>query len=250
MESIPPNQPNPPAEEVLQTILHKPYEEIKAFSEWLKENTLNYIIGEHEADLEVKTTHCHILIEGLKVTRESLRKQVIKHAPGRGQNCTMSETQQKPRQKYNRDFLAIYIIKGKESVIKSSTFTEEHHADWASKWIDRTATRDTKQSAESKEEAKDKKDHTIWATILRAKEKCVKHNILKTHKGEYGDFEITQETAVEASCHNWQILCQELNKDKIRTSRNELERAWVTLLRQDSLNQQSLYEAINKNVFR
>jgi len=249
MESIPTNQPNPPVV-VLQTILKKPYEEIKAFSEWLKENTQNYLIGEHPPDEQVKNFHCHILIQGLKVTRESLRKQVVKYSPGRGQNCTMAETEQKPKRKYDTDFLAVYIIKGKESLIKSSSFTDEHHADWASKWVDHKESHDTNQSPEDKEQAKAKKDHTIWATIERARGLCVKHNVLKTHQGEYGTYDLTQEQAVEASCHNWQILCQELNKDKIRTSRNELERAWVTLLRQDSMNQQSLFEAINKNVFR
>jgi len=135
MESPPPtNQPTSGV--VLQVVLHKSYEAVKAFAEWLKENTLQYIIGEHEADDEIKTTHCHILIEGLKVSREALRKQVIKHAPGRGQNCTMAQTQ-KTRQNYKRDFLAIYIIKGNVKHCKDTSFDDIQIAIWASKWINR-----------------------------------------------------------------------------------------------------------------
>jgi len=133
MEEPPPTQPtNLPV--VLQTILNKPYEEIKAFSTWLKKNTRNYLIGEHPPGIK-KGIHCHILIEGLKVTRESLRKQIIKYAPGTGQNCTMSETQDQPKRKYETAPLAIYIIKGHEEYCKSTSFEQSQIDTWATEWI-------------------------------------------------------------------------------------------------------------------
>ena len=132
MDSLPqPNQPTGPP--VLQTILDKPYEEIKAFSEWLKKNTSNYLIGEHPPAVK-KGIHCHILIEGLKVSRESLRKQVIKYAPGSGQNATMAECH-KTKKKYETDFLAVYILKGKPEFYKASSFSEEKIVEYVSKWI-------------------------------------------------------------------------------------------------------------------
>lgn len=133
MDSPPqPNQPTPAV--VLQTILNKPYEEIKAFSEWLKKNTSNYLIGEHPPAVK-KGIHCHILIEGLKVSRESLRKQVIKYAPGSGQNATMAECH-KTKKKYETDFLAVYILKGKPEYHRASSFSEDKIVEYASRWIE------------------------------------------------------------------------------------------------------------------
>jgi len=132
----PTNQPTPV---VLQTILNKTYEEIKPFSEWLKRNTSNYLIGEHPP-AKRKGIHCHILIEGLKVTRESLRKQIIKYAPGPGQNATMSETQDEPKRKYETAPLAIYIIKGHEEYCKSTSFSQEQVTTWSKAWVERKPT--------------------------------------------------------------------------------------------------------------
>lgn len=133
MES--PSQPNQPTPvQVLQVVLKKPFEVIKAFAEWLKDNTQQYLIGEHQADESIKTTHCHILVEGLKVTRESLRKQVIKYSPGRGQNFTAALTEE-TRVPYERDFLGRYIIKGNVNHLKATSFDDIQIALWASQWI-------------------------------------------------------------------------------------------------------------------
>lgn len=107
---------------------------VKAFAEWLKENSQQYLIGEHPADDQVKTTHCHILVEGLKVTRESLRKQIIKYSPGRGQYFTSALTQE-TREPYERNHLARYIIKGNVQHVKATSFDEIQIAIWASQWI-------------------------------------------------------------------------------------------------------------------
>jgi len=142
MDSLP--QPNQPTLPVLQTIMNKTYLEIEPFVEWLKKNTHSYLIGEHPP-AKKKSTHCHILIEGLKVTREALRKQVIKYAPGQGQNCTMSETQELPKRPYDRDLLAIYIIKGHSEYIKSTSFTQEKLDELTPKWVSRQVPLDVPQ---------------------------------------------------------------------------------------------------------
>lgn len=124
---------------VLQTILKVPYgPNVEAFGVWLKEHTHNYLIGEHPPGVK-NGNHCHILIQGLKVTREALRKQVIKIAPGKGQNCTMASTQD-DKKPYDTDLLAIYIIKGHAEYAKSHTFTPDVITEWASKWETRTIT--------------------------------------------------------------------------------------------------------------
>jgi len=133
MESpSPTNQPTGPP--VLQTILRRPYQGLEPFAEWLKENTSNYIIGEHEADPEIQTTHCHILIEGLKVTRESLRKQIVKYSPGQGQNCTMAKTE-KTKVPYETDPLLNYILKGDIKHYRASSFSSQKIKEAVSRWV-------------------------------------------------------------------------------------------------------------------
>lgn len=139
MESI----PNPTNQlPVLQTILKVAWSPaVEAFGGWLKDNAHNYLIGEHPPGVK-NGLHCHILIQGLKVTREALRKQVIKIAPGKGQNCTMATTQEE-KKPYDTDLLAIYIIKGHTEYVKSHTFTAEAIIEWASKWEARTNLQNT-----------------------------------------------------------------------------------------------------------
>lgn len=127
---------NQPTEEgVLQTILHRSFSAIEGFASWLKENTSNYLIGEHEADADIATTHCHILIVGLKVTREALRKQIQKYAPGKGQNCTMAKTQSEPRVPYDEQLLMNYIIKGNQTQVKSASYDDARLTTAAAAWI-------------------------------------------------------------------------------------------------------------------
>jgi len=215
---------------VLQVVLHKNYETVKTFCVWLAKNVSGYLVGEHPADEEIKTTHCHIQVEGLKVTVEAMRKEIQKVSGGRGQYVIMSVTQ-KTRVKYDRDQLATYIIKGNEDHVKETSYTTFEVADWCGRWVDKKAT--------NHEEDKSK---TIYDIILKvykeqAKEwKLDNNNALQLH--------------IEPSRFNFHILCSELNKARIRTSRNELERAWVTLLRQSDLNQGELFDSINANVFR
>lgn len=142
---------------ILHSILRKTYDEIKALSAWLKENTIGYLIGEHQADEDAPQLHCHILIEGLKVTREALRKQIVKLAPGRGQNCTMSHTQSS-RVPYNKDLLAIYILKGTPAHFKDSSYTPEQILDWIARW----RFHDEKPVLISAELVKVKKPKTIY----------------------------------------------------------------------------------------
>lgn len=229
MES--PNQPTPNQSlTVWQVVLRKPFEEIKAFGEWLREQTIGFMICQHEADQEITTTHCHILLEGLKVGTEGLRKQIKKVCPGRGQYAIMEKTQ-KTREDYDRDKLAIYCIKGSVANCKLASYDEVQQAIWATKWVDR-----------SEPLSKEEKDKTIWDVIMKAHGMCHK----EWKYGSHNELNLQAEPSKE----NWFILMRELNLAKIKTSRNELERAWVTLLRQDPRNQEDLYNSIMSNVFR
>jgi hypothetical protein len=231
MEST--NQPtSQPTLPVLHVVLRKPYEAIKAFVEWVKDNVSNYLVGEHEADPDINTTHCHILLEGLKVSKEALRKQILKVSPGQGQYVIMEKTQ-KTRLPYDRNFLGIYILKGKCHTANSTSFDEVQLALWASKWVD------TKSSEKL---SKAEKESTIWDVLMNARKLMSKDWKMGVHN------ELNH--CVDNTRANWFIMNQELNRARIRTSLNELERAWVTLLRQDTKHQSDFYDTIQNKIYR
>lgn len=135
MESLSPtNQPTRPP--VWQLVVRKPYDApgVSEFAFWLKEKTLNYLIGEHPEDDEVKTTHCHILIEGLKVTDEALRKSLIK-CDISGANYSLMKKTLKTRLNYERDHLGNYIVKGHREYVKSSSYSDEQIKIWSDTWV-------------------------------------------------------------------------------------------------------------------
>jgi len=144
MESIPTtNQPT--RLPVWQLVIRKPYDAsgVSEFAFWLSNNVSNYLVGEHPADDEVNSIHCHVLIEGLKVTTEGFRKSLIRCDISGSNYSLMKKRKSKNgiREDYTRDFLAIYIIKGQIPYVKCSSFNETQIALWATKWIDHKAER-------------------------------------------------------------------------------------------------------------
>ena len=258
MEST--NQPTsqPPGEEVLDThhvIVRKPYEAIKALAEYVESHSEEYLIGEHEPDEKKhrgKTTgcpvvHCHIMIYKMTVSVEALRKE-IKKIPGmgRGQYAIMERTE-KERRLYDKDKLCIYILKGAVETAKDYTFgygipnpsTNISQLEaWAEGWI----MPDVDANGQMIPSNKEKRDTTIYDIAMKVYEIGNKEIKLGHHNELIHHF--------LPSIENWRIMCRELNQARIRTSRNELERAWVTILRQDDENCNSLFYSIQQNVFR
>lgn len=142
MEAIPTtNQPT--RFPVWQLVIRKPYVQSSGFVQWLSNNVRNYLVGEHPVDDEVSSIHCHVLIEGLKVTTEGLRKSLIRCDISGSDYSLMKKRKSKNgiREDYFTDFLAIYIIKGQIPYVKASSFDEIQIALWATKWIDHKAER-------------------------------------------------------------------------------------------------------------
>jgi len=127
--SQPTNQP------VLQIILDHPFSTLEkaGFPAWLKANSHNYLVGEHPPARR-KLTHCHILLEGLKVTRESLRKAILKCCDGKKQYAVMTHTQE-GHLPYDQKLLAKYIIKSDLTYVKSTSFDDAYLAIRASEWV-------------------------------------------------------------------------------------------------------------------
>lgn len=135
MESLSPtNQPTRPP--VWQLVVRKPFDAsgVSEFAFWLSNNTLNFLVGEHPEDDEVKTTHCHILIEGLKVSDEGLRK-CLKRCDISGADYSLMKKTLKTRLPYAKDPLSVYIIKGDKTFVKSTSYHDEQLAAYESQWV-------------------------------------------------------------------------------------------------------------------
>ena len=204
---------------------------LAAFHDWVKSHTTNYLLVQHEADEETNRTHTHGMLVNLDVTIEGLRKEIKKYSPGKGQYAIMTKTK-KDKILYNEDKLAIYMLKGVDPPLAHLTsYPETKITGWIALWKKREDIL-----------SKDKKDATIFDVLLSARAKME----LKTTWNEKGV--IVQ--IVICNQANFITMCGALNDSRIRTSRNELERCWVTLIRQDAATQVDLFHSINNNVFR
>jgi len=140
MESIlPTNQPT--GFPVWQLVVRKPFDApgVSEFAFWLSNNTVGYIVGEHPADEQVNSTHCHILIEGLKVTTEGFRKSLIR-CDISGSDYSLMKKRKKgeldtERGDYTRDLLAPYVLKGELSYLKSTLYNSDLINKWVTQWV-------------------------------------------------------------------------------------------------------------------
>jgi len=140
MESISPtNQPTRPP--VWQLVVRKPFDApgVSEFAFWLSNNTVGFLVGEHPADEQVNSTHCHILIEGLKVTTEGFRKSLIR-CDISGSDYSLMKKRKKgeldnERGDYSRDLLAPYVLKGELSYLKSTLYNSDLINKWVSQWV-------------------------------------------------------------------------------------------------------------------
>ena len=215
-------------------IVRKPYEELHEFGVWIKAHTRRFVIGQHNADDDDKMTHCHFMVNGCDTTLEGLRKELKKYIKnGREEYSIMTKTH-KAHLPYHEWELAVYVIKGDIVHHKLSGYTKEQMDDIVSAW-------------QNYETADPKEKITTQYELIKAMLPKMKHKGVM-YQGEYGD--AFAENAVVPCQENFRIMCDELNAHEVRTSRNELERIWVTLLRQHKTNQDALYSSISNSVFR
>lgn len=218
----------------LHLIVRKTFAELTEFCVWVKSHTRVCVVGQHDADEDVNQTHCHFMINGLDVTKEGLRKELKKYiTDGRKEYALMEKTEQQ-RLPYDEWILAVYVLKGDMKHHMLGSYTESQVQDIVSAWVVyETKTSEPKITTQYE---------LVQAMVPKMRQKGV------IYMGEYG--EAFAETAIVPCQENFRIMCDELNAHHVRTSRNELERIWVTLLRQHKSNQDALYNSISASVFR
>lgn len=219
------------------------------FVSWLDAHTGMYAIVEHDPDDQenpqagmFKASHCHIPISGLDVSDESVRKALKKNSlDGRANYSLMTKTA-KTKEDYDWEKLMIYCLKGTLVPKMSKGLMQSEITRFQEKWV---STEELKKKVQSGSGKKTEKSHwdlmdEIWDEM---KEKH-KSELYHSMTAEQLDLEIT---LTEPGRHLlWDIMIRVLNANKVRTSQNELERFWVTLIRRDSV----CCSMIKGNIFR
>jgi len=245
MDSPHTNTPTTPP--TFQVIIHQSLEVIKPFTDWCKSSGFDYLAGQHEADATVKRQHVHISLRG-NITVEGIRKHIPKEWRGKGEYGILTKCQD-TKELYDFDKLCIYIIKGQQVIADTcqSSCSKEKIYEYLTAWVFVTrAPLPTKDRSDGGSKEGEKPEKTQWAIIMEAREMCSKTS--RIYQGQFGEAQM--EGCVENSLQNFKILINLLNKYKIRTSINELERIYCTMLRQDQGNQEDLYQAVVKRISR
>lgn len=117
-------------------IVRKPYDDIpREFLLWLSANVDDYVIAQHDADEEIKSTHCHIMFVNLKVTNKALDKQRQKHKID-GDISRLLKHVVGTRDLYDTEKLSIYVLKGNRDVLKSTSYSNEFIDKCIESWIE------------------------------------------------------------------------------------------------------------------
>lgn len=227
---------------VLHVIFHKSWADVSGICHKMAEKCTRFLAAQHNADDKVKTTHVHCALEHFDsqnvIPVEGVRTFIPDEFKGRGQYVIMKKTEKPPKRFYHYETLCIYIIKASVLNVKLvKNLSPDKLEQLASQWIDHSEP--VKRTPKHEECSK-----THWEIIQEVKEE-----INKQHKDKINPYTggLTGEYSFELV---YRMLLVVLRKYKIRTSRNELERFMITIIRDDYNFEDKVMLAIKKNIFR
>lgn len=226
---------------VLHLIFHRGWSDVSGICHKIAEKCDRFLAAQHNADDKVKTTHVHCAIENFrsdnKIPVEGLRTFLPAELKGRGQYVIMKKTE-KSKKFYHYETLCIYIIKASVLNVKLVRNLSPVKLDeLASQWINHSEP--VKRTPKTEECSK-----THWEIIQEVKEEINKQPKDKINPYTGG---LTGEYSFELV---YRMLLVVLKKYRIRTSRNELERFMITIIRDDYNFEDQVMLAIKKNIFR
>jgi len=226
---------------IFHVVILKPYVDVSGLVLDL-DKFGNVLCGQHSPDDEDKTVHCHIMCNTDK-TAEAIRKRIVVHSlSGRGQYAILTKTK-KLREVYDEFKLAVYILKGERDNLRyNKGYSNEFIEAALDAWQPLPVKADINLDKKSKSESKDTKTH--YQLIKEIYTKASKTTRLV--RDEFGN--LVSENCIENSVATWHLMCKVLNDNHVRTSSHELERFYVTLLRQDPLHQEDLYNNLMRKL--
>lgn len=236
---------------VWQVVVKQPYESVKALE--LEAYADNVLFAEHGADGSTARIHTHVVLDGVKVGRAAIEKRIKKHGyGGRGNYAILTECKD-IKQPYDRDKLCIYVLKGNVELCKQTTYSSDQIAQWAAQWqgfVKRSAS-----TPKEKPEAKtlSKPDTSHWAIMEDIRQETRQHPGIWTQVNTIhtGDDGLVHEPiwVCNNRKHVWNTMIKHLTKHKVRTSKNELERFWVSMMREEENTSHALYSSIMRKLY-
>lgn len=217
-----------------------PWNDLSGVASIWQEYCSQIIIYEHDADEEVSRTHCHFLMIDCTVKEERLKR--LSKLPGKGNEFWSWIHKQFP----NPDVTFIkYMSKGTLRPVFQKNFSDQIVEEQRGLWID-YKNQPSKKLAKPEKTVKDDKG-THWDLIMKMWNEIKENPRIVQHV-------LDREGAMVPTIINhtlaFDVMCNHLNANKVRTSRNELERFYVTLMRQDTYGMKSLKSSVLNNIFR
>lgn len=213
---------------------------------YLADKSAKVLCAQHDADEDIPVTHCHVMIVTPEVTDQAIAKARMKYDIKGSGNSLMKVTE-KTRDPYDEKKLATYICKGNIDNVKLYTsYTHHNLVDYVKTWIPREKWIEEQKKAEKTQD----KDKTHWTLIERVWTQLESVPALWEEVLEFNNSGSMKTLNCKGRDAAFDSLVLELNKCKVRTSRNELERFYVTLLRFDRVQVKCMKRSILENVFR
>jgi len=203
---------------------------------------------EHESDEEVSRQHVHGLIVNPTISTDTMKGWLRKILGSVDRHdwafTTTYKNELKEACEVNMDFIT-YMSKGKLEPIHSYGSLYPILCDvYRKKWVERS-----KRTTQKEQKIKEKTHWDLIQEIIAASRRKpgAWTNGVERQNGEM----VTVECLTHAGRSDiFDIMCQVLNQNKVRTSRNELERFYVTIIRHDNESRENMRVSILKNVFR
>lgn len=228
-----------------------PYQDLSGVMSIWAEKCDTFALVQHPADGKTKRVHCHILLGNPHVEKDSLQKVMKRRGinPGKNDHWIVDKVirGEFKGQKYTVPDLLKYMLKGKLRLETSKNISPAQVEEAISSWVELNLSTSTTSTKSSKKEAS-----THYDVIQNIKAKALKEH------SEWFDYQLTIDTAcfgyefekVTIKDHHrlFYFMCSELNKARIRTSNNELERFYVTLIRQFANGTETLFSAISRKL--
>lgn len=234
-------------EVVWHVVIHATYDACRQVFEGLSPA---YLIGQHDADESINRTHVHAMLVNPTVGVEGIRKRINSHGHGGRGNYAILQRTESSRQPYDKDKLAVYILKGKRDSCVESTYDANQIDKWVGDWVE---TPKKLKNEIVEKPTKKEAPATHYELIVKILMDTRQMNGVWEHMTCLGTD--NQGIALEDQwvCRNrkavWNYMIKVLNENRVRTSRNELERFFVSILRHDREACDRMYENIIEKIF-
>lgn len=225
-----------PPEVVWQGYIRMPFNDVSGVAELWAKSCSSFAIAEHPAEGKTEHVHVHMMLVNSSLKINTLQKQMKKMgvSPGKGKHW-ISETViegEYAGERYRRNYLLKYLLKGSETRLKwVKNISPAEVEEAVSSWVEPVLGNDTKAKSSKK---KDTQTYYKVCQEILAKAKSSHPEWFRSAITNYYAEDEDEFTLQRQYYRNiWDLMIKELNTRGIRTSINELERFYTTMMRND-----------------